>query len=55
MVSYSVEGNDMQFLRVTLASGEKIYADSGHLISKDRTVSFNTVAQGVSSRGSRGP
>ncbi|MGC9145530.1 MAG: TIGR00266 family protein [Nitrososphaeria archaeon] len=46
MVSYSVEGNDMQFLRVTLASGEKIYADSGHLISKDRTVSFNTVAQG---------
>jgi len=36
----------MQFLRVALASGEKIYADSGHLISKDKNMGFNTVSQG---------
>jgi len=32
MVSYTVEGADMQYFRVALYSGEKIYADSGHLI-----------------------
>jgi Uncharacterized conserved protein len=46
MVSYTVEGADMQYLRVALSSGEKIYADSGHLISKDMNVGFSTVSQG---------
>ena len=36
----------MQYLKVALSSGEKIYADSGHLISKDKNVGFNTVSQG---------
>ena len=36
----------MQYLKVSLASGEKIYADSGHLITKDKNMSFNTIMQG---------
>jgi len=36
----------MQYLKVALASDEKIYADSGHLISKDKNVGFNTILQG---------
>ena len=36
----------MQYLRVVLSSGEKIYADSGHLISKEKNVGFNTLLQG---------
>jgi Uncharacterized conserved protein len=46
MVSFNIEGADMQFLKVTFASGEKIYADSGHLISKDKNEGFNTISQG---------
>jgi len=46
MVSYNVEGADMQYLKVLLASNEKIYADSGHLISKDKNIGFSTVSQG---------
>jgi len=46
MVSFSIEGADMQYLKVALASGEKIYADSGHLISKDKNMAFNTIMQG---------
>ena len=46
MVLYSVEGADMQYLKFALSSGEKIYADSGHLISKDKNIGFSTVSQG---------
>ena len=38
-MEYKIIGNNMQNLRITLEEGEKVYADSGKLISK----SLNTV------------
>ncbi|MDP8023492.1 MAG: TIGR00266 family protein [Nitrososphaeria archaeon] len=46
MPEFSIEGAEMQLLKVTLSQGEKIYADGGHLISKDGGVKMNTTLKG---------
>ncbi len=46
MAEFLVEGAEMQTLKITLSEGEKIYADGGHLISKDESIKMNTVLKG---------
>ncbi|MGC9178254.1 MAG: TIGR00266 family protein [Conexivisphaera sp.] len=46
MAEFTIEGEDMQHLHVRLSPGESIYADAGHLVSKDFRISMNTVVRG---------
>jgi len=46
MADFSIEGYDMQHLRVRLDQGESIYADAGHLVSKEYQVSINATVRG---------
>ena len=46
MPQYSIEGNEMQVLKVSLGEGEKVYADGGHLLYKDIGVKMNTTLRG---------
>lgn len=46
MPEFTVEGDDLQYLRVKLGPGEVVYADAGHLLMKDEAVSMNTVMKG---------
>ncbi|MDP7976907.1 MAG: TIGR00266 family protein [Thermoprotei archaeon] len=46
MPSFSIEGNDLQYVRCQLATDEKVYGDAGHLLMKSSTVQMNTVMRG---------
>lgn len=46
MAEFSIEGDDLQYLRARLGPGESVYADAGHLLMKDETVSMQTVMKG---------
>jgi uncharacterized protein (TIGR00266 family) len=46
VAEFSIEGNDMQHLHVRLDSGESIYADAGHLVSKGFRVAINATVRG---------
>ncbi|MGC8602032.1 MAG: TIGR00266 family protein [Thermoprotei archaeon] len=46
MPSFSIEGNDLQYVRVQLGPGEKVYGDAGHLLMKSATVQMNTIMRG---------
>lgn len=40
MVDFEIVGHDMQLLKLKLKKGERIYSDSGKLVSKSETVSM---------------
>jgi len=46
MPQYNIYGEDLQYLKVTLNDGEVIYADAGHMISKQATVQMQTRMKG---------
>lgn len=46
MPQYQIYGTDFQYLKVVLAPGEMIYADAGHMISKQATVQLQTRMRG---------
>ncbi|MBB5252758.1 TIGR00266 family protein [Sulfurisphaera ohwakuensis] len=46
MPQYQIFGNDLQYLKVILAPGEGIYADAGHMIAKQASVTLQTRLRG---------
>ncbi|BFH73719.1 TIGR00266 family protein [Sulfurisphaera javensis] len=46
MPQYQIFGNDLQYLKVVLAPGEGIYADAGHMVAKQSTVTMQTKLRG---------
>ncbi|MEM3244596.1 MAG: AIM24 family protein, partial [Metallosphaera sp.] len=46
MPQYNILGDDLQYLRVNLAQGEQFYADAGHMVMKNITVSMQTRMRG---------
>lgn len=46
MVDFSVQGNDLQYVKVKLGPGESVYGDAGHLLAKSETVTMNTIMKG---------
>ncbi|MEL9969910.1 TIGR00266 family protein [Metallosphaera sp.] len=46
MPQYNILGDDLQYLRVNLAQGEQFYADAGHMVMKNVTVSMQTRMRG---------
>ncbi|MGC8631927.1 MAG: TIGR00266 family protein [Thermoprotei archaeon] len=46
MPDFQIEGNDLQYVRVSLSGGESVYGDAGHLLSKSSTVGLQTIMMG---------
>lgn len=46
MPQYEIQGDDLQYLKVYLSPNEGIYADAGHMILKDNTVTLQTKLRG---------
>ncbi len=45
-MQYQILGDDIQYVKVLLNPGEKIYAEAGHLMSKSSTVSIQAKMRG---------
>ncbi len=46
MINYTILGNDMQTLSVTLDQGQKVFAEPGHIVYKDLSVRLDMKARG---------
>ncbi|QXJ28471.1 Uncharacterized protein J5U23_01340 [Saccharolobus shibatae B12] len=46
MPQYEILGKDLQYLKVMLGEGEAIYADAGHMVAKQSSVTMKTTMRG---------